>query len=549
MVTGGDAVVEVLVAFGVTHVFGIASVHNLPIVDAVHRDGRIRWVATRHEQAAVHAADGYARASGALGVAVVSTGPGTANAMGGIYEAAYASSPVLVVTGQVESAYIGRGVGFLHEADRQADMLRILCRRVESVRSRPTLAATVAAVATDVLTGRHQPGAVEIPIDLQHALGPRQVMQVAVPPPAAPAEAVLDSAAEWLRSSRRPLLLAGGGAVASGSNRSLTALAEWLGAPVITSTEGRGAIAEDHPLAVGANTDQSAVDALFAGADVVLAVGTRFQQATPVQRALRIDGELIHLDVDASVIGRVHRPRVALVGDATVGLDALLDRLGPRGSDPTGGPDAGWMALGAQIRHTVDADTRSAMGPDLETIMDAISSALPRDGIVIKDATISSFVWANRALPVREPRTSMRTTSMAIGPGLPLGIGAAVKTGKPTVVIHGDGGIMLTIAELATAAELAVPLVVCLFNDRGYGILRYLQDVAFGGRRTGVDLATPDFVGLAHALGVSAARVDKSDGFDEVFVEALRSGTPWLLDIDLTSMVPMKIVSQPPSKR
>ena len=137
-------------------------------------------------------------------------------------------------------------------------------------------------------------------------------------------------------------------------------------------------------------------------------------------------------------------------------------------------------------------------------------------------------------MPVREPRTSMRTTSTAIGPGLPLGIGAALKTGKPTIVIHGDGGIMLTIAELATAAELGVPLVVCLFNDRGYGILRYMQDMAFGGRRTGVDLATPDFVALARALGVSAARVDRSDVFQEALVEALRSGTPWLLDIDLT---------------
>ncbi|MFI5040903.1 MAG: thiamine pyrophosphate-binding protein [Acidimicrobiales bacterium] len=544
--TGGDAVVAGLRALRVRHVFGIASVHNLPIVDAIRRDGGIEWVATRHEQGAVHAADGYARATGELGVAVVSTGPGTANAMGGLYEAAYASSPVLLITGQVESAYDRRALGHLHEADRQADMLRAVCREVRSVRHREAIAETIVAVAVDVLTGRHQPGAVEIPIDLQHAAGSTPDVEVHVPSAAVPADAAVRAAVDLLNAAERPLLVAGGGVVAAAATEVLTTVAEKLGAPVVTSIEGRGAIAEDHPLAVGPNTDMGAADVLFAEADVVLAVGTRFQQATNVQRALRFAGELIHLDVDGSVIGRVHRPRVRLVGDARAGLQAVLAGLAPSGSSSGRGD---WSSLGAEVRRAIDAESREAMGDDLQIIMDAIAEHLPRGGIVVKDATISSFLWANRVLPVLEPRTSMRTASMAIGPGLPLGIGAALGTGKPTVVIHGDGGIMLTIAELATAGELGVPLVVCVFNDGGYGILRYMQDVAFAGRRTGVDLATPDFVALAGAFGVRAERVTRASAFPGLFREAVGSAGPWLLDIDLTAMTPMRIVPQTPSTR
>ncbi len=546
--TGGDAVVGALRALGVRHVFGIVSVHNLPIVDAIRRDGGIEWVPTRHEQAAVHSADGYARSTGSLGVAVVSTGPGTANAMGGLYEAAYASSPVLLLTGQVESAYEGRALGYLHEADRQAGMLRAVCREVRSVRHRDTIGETVVAVAVDILTGRHQPGAVEIPIDLQHAIGPTQHVDVRLPAPAEPAEAAVVAAADLLRSARRPLLIAGGGAVAAAASGALTTLAEGLGAPVLTSIEGRGAIAEDHPLCVGANIDMAAADVLFAGADVVLAVGTRFQQATNVQRAVRIGGELIHLDVDPSVIGRVHRPRVRMVADARVGLEAVLCQL-TQGDAPMGVGDGSWSSLGAEVRQSIDAASRAAMGVDLEVIMDTIGAYLPRGGVVVKDATISSFVWANRVLPVLEARTSMRTASMAIGPGLPLGIGAALGSGRPTVVIEGDGGIMLTVAELATAAELRLPLVVCVFNDRGYGILRYMQDVGFAGRRVGVDLATPDFVGLAESMGVHAARVTEASAFARIFRDAVGTGAPWLLDIDLTAMAPMRIVPQTPSAR
>lgn len=535
--TGGQAVVEVLTALGVERVFGVASVHNLAIADAISRDGRITWHPTRHEQGAVHAADGAARATGRLGVAVVSTGPGTANAMGGIYEAAFASSRVLVLTGQVDAPLLGRGDGALHEADRQADMLRSLCRRVWTVRTRAEVPDAVASVAIDILTGRPKPGAVEIPFDLQMAVHDDPTVELRRPEPQRPAPDAIVAVAELLRGAQRPLVLGGGGVPGGGAATEFTALAERLGAPVLTTAEGRGAIREDHPLSLGPNIEQAAMAQTIEQADVVLAVGTRFQQAGPSQQNLHFPGRLVHIDADPTVLDRIHRTDVAVLGDAQVSLSALLEALGP------GGPIAqeGFVADAVAARGAIEAASREGVGPDVGHIMDAIRSVLPDDGLVVKDATIAAYVWGNRCMPVLEARTTMRPTANGIGPGLPLAIGAAAATGRPTVLINGDGGLMLSIGELATVVELQLPLVVCVFNDRGYGVLRWLQDVTYGGRQSAVDLATPDFAGVGRAMGLEAQTVTSAHDFEAIFQTAVDSGRPWLIDVDLTAMSPMRM--------
>jgi acetolactate synthase-1/2/3 large subunit len=541
--TGGEAVVAALTALGVRHVFGIVSVHNLPIVDAIGRQTRISFVPVRHEQAAAHAADGYARATGALGVALTSTGPGAANAMGGLFEAAYASSPVLMITGQVESAYFGKGRGYLHEAEHQAEMLGSVVRAAATVRRREDIVDVLLAVVAEVRRGRAAPGAIEIPIDLQSRRYEDGPINVEVPVPAMPDAAALDQAAALLQGARAPLIWAGGGVIAADASTQLVQLAERLNAPVVTSIEGRGAIAEDHPLALGANTDMTAIDPVFAAADVVLAVGTRFQMATPVHRALTLPGALIHLDADQAVIGRSHPTRVSMVGDARLGLERLLEMV------PSGSSDGGFADQARAARATADAEVSECLGPDFAQIIETITDALPRDGIVVKDATISAYVWANRALPVYEPRTSIRSTSMAIGPGLPLALGAAIGTGRPTAVIQGDGGLMLSLGELATLAQEQCPVVLCVFNDGGYGIIRHIQNLAFEGRHTAVDLVTPDFTAMSAAVGLDAVAVSGAAEFDQAFRAAVASGKPWLLDIDMGSLAPQEIRSQRPSTR
>ncbi len=543
MKTGGDLACDALRALGVEHVFGIVSVHNIPIYDAILRDGTIKTIDVRHEQAALHAADGYARASGRLGVAITSTGPGACNAVPGLFEAQFASSPVLMLTGQVETQYLGKGKGFLHEAERQLEMLRTVTRRAEQVRFAAEIADVVDRVGTDVTSGRPQPGAVEIPVDLQYATVNGAVASSRHSKPRAPSQAEVVAATELVVDSKRRVIWAGGGVIAGNASAELQALAEALAAPVFTSGNGRGAIPEDHPLAMGPLTTAAELRDVISNADLVIAVGTRFQGNTTGNWTLPMGAKLLHIDVDPGVVSRNYPATVGIVADARATLAALNASMNAEPGDPEFLHDAQARRIAAH------AAIRKQMGPDHERIMDAIRSILPANGRIVRDATVPAYVWANRLLPILAPRTSLNTTSAAIGPGLPLAIGAAVATNAPTVVIQGDGGFMLSIAELATAAQYELPIVVCLFNDGGYGVLRMIQRMRFEGRNTGVDLHTPDFVKVADGMGVRAERVIGADAFEAALERSAAHHGPSLLDIDMSALAPMGSLFGPPPRR
>ena len=555
--TGGELVHEVLVRAGVSHVFGVVSVHNLPIYDAIARGGRITPVAMRHEQAAVHAADGYARTTGRLGVAVASTGPGAANCVPGLHEAGFASSPVLMITGQADTVNFGKGRGFVHEADNQAAMLQAVCRRVETVRLRQQIAPALMRVIDDILTGRPQPGSIEIPIDLQYAeRAPTAAEQAAlpVPEPVQPDAAAIEAAAELLAGAARPLIVAGGGVLRSGgaqrpagASAELRALAELLGAPVLVSANGRGALPDDHPLCLGNLVYHPEIRALREQADVVLAVGTRLQVGSEARNYAALGGKLIHLDADAGVIHRVNPAELAAVADAAGGLAALTAALAGRADSAAPAERRAWLQRALAARETAQARLRELVGPDHFAIMEEIRATAPPATPLVRDSTVPAYLWANQMLPILQPRTSMHPTAGAIGPGLPLAIGAAVATGSRTVLIAGDGGFMLHVGELAVAAQYRLPITICLFNDRGYGVLRRIEDARFEGRRFGVDLATPDFPALARSIGLDARAVAGVEEFRSAFREAAAADGPVLLDIDLNALHP--IGEYPPRPR
>ncbi|MEO9253926.1 MAG: thiamine pyrophosphate-binding protein [Tepidiformaceae bacterium] len=543
--TGGEAVYETLLALGVEHVFGIVSVHNIPIYDAILRGGGITPISVRHEQGALHAADGYARATGKLGVAITSTGPGVTNSMTGLFEAGFASSPVLMITGQIDSSYYGKGKGFLHEAENQLPMLRTITGRTESVRRPEEIADTVFRVAIEVMTGRPRPSAVEIPVDFQYARADFDIPSVEAWPRITPNREAIERAAELLRGAQRPIIWSGGGVLTANAGGTLTQLAEALNAPVFTSVNGRGAISEEHPLAMGPLPQQPQFGEVIEAADVVLAVGTRFQGGATRNWTVKIPGKLIHLDADPGVIGRNYAPDVAIVGDAGLGLAGLL-----RGVAKRDGGDAAFTARAQQLRDEVRAQIRHQIGPDYTAIMDTMRELLPADGRIVRDATVPAYLWGNRAIPIVAPRTSLHSTSAAIGPGLPLAIGAAIGSGKKTALIQGDGGFMLNIGELATAVQHQAPIIVCVFNDRGYGVLRSIQSSTFDGRQTGVELATPDFVMVAKGMGMAAEAVGSVAEFRAAFGRAVAADGPVLLDIDMTKLVPMGGLGTPrPAKQ
>jgi len=312
----------------------------------------------------------------------------------------------------------------------------------------------------------------------------------------------------------------------------LQRLAEALDAPVFTSGNGRGSIPEDHALAMGPLTAQAEMRETLSGAELVIAVGARFQSGATGNWTLKLP-RLIHIDADAGVVNRNYPADVAVIGDAEAALSALL---AAQNAQPG---DADFLCDAQRRRDTARVAIREQMGPDHQRIMDAIRRELPRHGNIVRDATVPAYIWGNRLLPVLTPRTSLSTTSAAIGPGLPLAIGAAVATGEKTVVIQGDGGFMLHIGELATAAQYQLPVIVCVFNDRGYGVLRAIQRMRFDGRTAGVDIKTPDFVQVAEGMGVHAEAVRSAAEFEAAFARAVAHTGPVLLDIDMNALAPM----------
>ena len=541
--TGGDAVYETLRALGVEHVFGIVSVHNIPMYDAILRGGDITPIGVRHEQGALHAADGYSRATGKLGVAITSTGPGATNSMTGLFEASFASSRVLMITGQIDSTFYGKGRGFLHEAENQLHMLRTVTGHTESVRRPEAIGETIFRAAADVMTGRPRPAAVEIPVDFQYARAEIDIPAGEGWPQPRPPRAAIEQAAELLRGARRPIVWSGGGVITADASASLVKLAEALQAPVFTSVNGRGAIPEGHPLAMGPLPQQPQFAPVIDEADVVLAVGTRFQAGATRNWTLKIPGKLIHLDADPGVIGRSYTPDVAIAGDARLGLAAILQSLGEReASDPS------FLERAQAIRNDVRQQIRHDIGPDYSAIMDIMRELLPEDGNIVRDATVPAYLWGNRAIPILKPRTSLHPTSAAIGPALPLAIGAAIGSGKKTAIIQGDGGFMLNIGELATAVQYNVPVIICVFNDRGYGVLRSIEGRTFEGRQFGVDLATPDFAMVARGMGMHGEAVSGVDAFRDAFGRAVAADGPVLLDIDMSVLQPMGGLGSPPPK-
>ena len=534
MITGGQAVAETLASLGVTRVFGIVSVHNLPIYDALSLHPDIEVTNVRHEQAAAHAADAYSRVTGGLGVILTSTGPGAVNAIAGIYEAAFVSSQLLMITGQIESRFRGKAKGFLHEYEKQPDMLGSVCRAVASVRYTEDISKDIAGVVDDIRRGRPQPGAVEIPIDLQYRTAEVQIVGSPDVERLSPDENLLDQAAELLQQAERPIIWAGGGVNISGAAHELTALAERLGAPVVTTIEGRGSISEAHEFSLGFRTDRVLGMEIFEDADLVFAVGTRFQNYATRVWTLPMPENLIHVDVDPGVIGRNYSASVAVVGDAKLALQGMLDRI------DNGNVDEQFVDRCRKIRTADEQAIQEEIGADHSQIVSIIRRLLPDECPVVRDSTVPGYTWGNRLLQIVRSRTSLRPAAVAIGPGLPLAMGAAIGSETHALLVQGDGGLQLSIGELSACAEHQIPVIVLVFNDSGYNILRIIQDNVLG-HKHGTELPTVDFVAVAEGMGVDAERVEGVEQFEPALQRALDRSGPTLLDIDMELLAPIQL--------
>ena len=535
-VTASQALVRSLLAQGVEVIFGIISSHTMEIFDALydHR-GSIRFISARHEHAAAMMADGYARVTGKPGVCLTSTGPGAANSMGGIGEAYFASSPVLHLTSTAEEPLYERGLGTIHETVDQLAMLGSVAQVCFHINNVEEVPARIGEAFARFQTRRPRPISIEIPVDIQGREG-----EVAIPdaveatPPAAGREEV-DAAVAALLDGTRVGVLAGTGVHRAGATPELTRLVEALDIPVFTTANGKGSIAEDHPLCLGMyggeynfppggleDPRQSFIDTL----EVLLVVGSSLSYFRAKSQGLRQPPRLIHLDIDPESMGKWYEPSVSLVGDAKVVLGQLNEGIADRKADLS--PD--FSAEVATVRRRISAYKREAMPGETRT-MEAIRRATHRQAIFVGDVSVCNHRGTNYCLESFGERNYMIPAWGGLGFALPAAVGA--KVGAPdrqVIAIAGDGGFQFNIQELGTCVQYGISPVFVVFNDSAWGLLRQYQKER-GGRYIASDLVNPDFVQLARAYGAGGVRVGSLDELIVALEGALGADVATLIDV------------------
>jgi len=518
MKTAADVLVDGLVGHGVRHLFGMPGSHSTTIYDAIAREGTIRTILIRNEQAGAFAADGYARVTGRPGVICTTAGPGATNALTGVAECWADSVPILLVSGQVNSATLDRECGNYHEIDleRIFEPATKWCGTVRRVGEIPELLDRAFKAMT---TGRPRPAALFLPQDLMRLPCP---LATRLHEERLPVESILPAemiaqAAQMLAGADRPIILAGGGAVWSGAAAAIEALAARLDAPVITTLNGKGLLDERHPRSLG-HARSARARHVLPHADVMLAVGCRFTEVMTDWRRMTIPRNLIQIDLDPDQIGINYPVSVGLVADAKAALEALCAAL------PSPCRRGGWGKLWDEAR------TMRPARP--EWLIDALREALPSDVPVFTDACEMGYRM-HADWPAHGPRRFFYPSNyITLGWGFPAAVGAAVAhEGRPVVSLSGDGGFLMTAQEIATAVRYRLPLIALVHNDSTYGAIKNIQDRVHEGRYLDVELNNPDFLLLAAAYQIPGRRVSGPDELRTAVREALERGGPSLIEI------------------
>jgi thiamine pyrophosphate-dependent acetolactate synthase large subunit-like protein len=518
MPTGADLLVECLYEHGVRVLFGMPGSHSASIYDALARHGKIRTILIRNEQAGAFAADGYARVTGRPGVICTTAGPGATNALTGVAEAWADSMPLLLLAGQVNHDRLHVECGNYHEIDLEG-IFGPCTKYVGTVPASDRIPEMAARAFQALTTGRRRPAALILPQDLMAA--PANVSSQVVAPTeevmrSAPTPSQLHQATALIAQAKRPMLLAGGGAVWADAGAELHALARRLDCPIITTLNGKGIVDERDPFSLGHARSFKARAAL-PQADFLLAVGCRFTEVFTWFHTVQFPTTIVQIDIDAGQIGVNYPVALGIVADAKATLGQLLAAL-PKEAAGT------WRGLWAEMH--------AAPRTRPEWLIDTLRSELPENGVVFADASEMGYRM-HFDYPVYAPRTFFYPSNyIALGWSMPAALGAAVALpDRPVVAVAGDGGFLMTAQELATAVRYQLKLIVIVHNDSAYGAIKHLQRKKHEGRFLDTDLNNPDFVTLAGAFGLPAARTDGADAFRQAFRAALARSGPALIEV------------------
>lgn len=524
LLTGSQILCRALLEEGVDVIFGYPGGAIMPFYHALPEYPGLRHVLVRHEQAAAHAADGYARALGRAGVCVATSGPGATNLVTGLATANMDNTPVVAITGQVPRAMMGR------DAFQETDIIGITqpitkhSRLVEDVEELADAVHEAFAVATE---GRPGPVLIDVPKDVQNQKAAWVERAAKDPAPRSEAGALdlCDQAARLISESRRPLIMAGHGVILGKAYDELRALAERTGIPVVTTLLGISAFPESHPLHLGmpGMHGEVHVNRAIQGADLILGVGLRFDdRVTGNLAAFARGAKIVHIDLDVSEIGKNVPVTVGLVGDAKAVLQALLDRIAPRDCDD-------WRAeISGFVRPRFEG-FRGGLSP--EGILAAIGEATGGRCTIVSDVG-QHQMWVAKLFPYQRANTHITSGGLGtMGFAVPAAMGVALaRPDEPVWAISGDGGFQMNMQEIATMVQEKIPVKMAIFNNGYLGMVRQWQQFFHGRRYSATPIWSPDYVRLAEAYGIPGWRVESGDQVEATIADAMAREGPALVE-------------------
>jgi len=523
MMSGAAALVEILKREGIPVIFGIPGVQIMDAVDAIYRDKSMRWISVRHEQTAAYMAYGYALTTGKIGAAMVLPGPGALNTAAAIGTAYTASAPVLLISGQIESQHLDFHRGVLHELDEQLDIFRYLTKYNARAGRAEDIPDILCQALRQLKTERPRPAEIEVPYDLWSKRGEMTFSSTERLPPIPPEPADIWKAAEILGKAKRPLILAGRGAVKAAVSQEITELAEKLKAPVVMMPEGQGLIPRNHPFCAGNFTLW--LNPVFQEADAILVIGSRLRASGNTSLSLRPDQQVIQVDCDSGELGRNLRVELGIAADAAFSLTALLRNLNEPVASLWKEAEIAWLRMALKQKLEKAA-------PLQMSYIDAIHKAIGEDGFIVPDITNLGY-WCDIAYPVNKIYTYVDSSYFAtLGFAFPTALGAKVAHPEsPVIAVCGDGGFAYASAELATAVQEKINVIALVFTDNAYGTVTGIQRRQYGGRYIGNKLHNPDYVKFAQAFGAVGMRANSPEELGEKLSEALATDSPVIIEI------------------
>ncbi|MGC9517958.1 MAG: acetolactate synthase large subunit [Methanomicrobiales archaeon] len=541
---GGQAIIKSLTDAGVDVVFGYPGGVLLPLYDVIY-DSELRHILVRHEQCAAHAADGFARASGKVGVCIGTSGPGATNLVTGIATAHMDSSPILALAGQVPSHLIGNDA--FQEVDTLGITMPITKHSYQPMKASeiPEMIKSSFYIAS---TGRPGPVVIDLPKDVQEEEFEMKNDIIINLPGYKPTKKghpmQIKRAANLILNSKKPVILAGGGVIISESSAELLTLSETIGAPVTNTLLGKGSFPEDHDLALGmlGMHGRKTANFLVDECDCLIAIGCRFSDRTTGNvPEFAKNAKIIHIDIDPAEIGKNIEVDVPIVGDAKIVLQDLINFILKKRNDIQ---NEKWLNHVLEFKNAcIPRMSYSDVPLKPQTVIKEIYETLEDDTIVTTDVG-QNQMWMAHYFTSKHPRTFLSSGGLGtMGFGFPAAMGAKVaKPDTDVVAVCGDGGFLMVCQDLATIKEYDIPIVVCILDNRRLGMVAQWQKLFYDKRMSHTHLGeVPDFVLLAESFGVNAERIEKPGEIKEALSQALKSGEPTLLDIiiDPEEILPM----------